>query len=341
MTPKNGKTQRPQVNREGVANFKASKTASHSDTALRSTRAKRGGSDKLKQTQSAERLIEVPAPDVREGTLNQSIEHPASSKRSRAIGDDESSSHLSKRLKANGNNGPNDPSQDPVEGLTEQGSGRTVPGQDHNPTDNGKSQAIPAEVQHLRNKYDLTTMSILSSAKIEQKVRNLLDRVSKLNFADIKAKPGIVVLHAKAKTACKMVSIVQIAKQEIEKGKGRWYQYSKLHGEITELKARETKPKGGGKALAEWSKQKSGTGAVTKASEETCVGVVEGQKDNVIVGDEDEEMEDAFETMALPNSGLNSTEERRKIRSVPVMTIYFARVPVPGLKELYGEQTNA
>ena len=290
----------------------------------------------MKQTQSAERLIEMPAPNVTEGTLNQSIGHLASSKRLRAIGDDGIFSHLSKRSKANGNNGPTYPSHDPVGSLSEQDSARTVPGQNLNSTDHGNCQAIPAEVQHLRNKFDLTTMSVLSSAKIEQKVRNLLDRVSKFSFADIKTKPGIVVLHAKAKTACKMVSVVQIAKQEIEKDKGRWYQYSKLHGEITELKAKETKPKGGGKTLAEWSKQKSGAGAVTKASEETSVGVVEGQKDNAIVDDEDEEMKDAFETMALPNRGLNRTEDGMKVRTIPVMTIYFARVPVPGLKELYG-----
>lgn len=336
MTPKDRKPQRPQVDRKGVVNFKTSKTAPNSDTALRSTKAKGGRSHKSKQTQSAERLIEMPAPDVTEGNLNQPIEHLASSKRLRAIGDDGSASRLSKRSKANGNNGPSYPSHDPVGVLSEQDSARTVPGQDLNSTDNGNPQAIPAEVQHLRNKFDLTTMSVLSSAKIEQKVRNLLDRVSRFCFADVKAKPGLVVLHAKAKTACKMVSIVQIAKQEIEKDKGRWYQYSKLHGEITESKIKETKLKGGGKTLAEWSKQKSGTGTVTKAGEETFVGVVEGQKDNVIVGDQDEEMEDAFETMALPNGGLNSTEERMKIRTISVMTIYFARVPVPGLKELYG-----
>ena len=337
MTHRNRKSKRPEVNRKEGVDLTALKLTPQKYTPPRSNKTKGAITDKMEQTQSAARSNGKPASDVMDDTPNQSTERLALNKRPRPEDTDESSGHLRKRSKANGNTGLGHRPQEPVEGLTEQDSTRTtVPGQDLNSTDNATTQALPAEVKHLQNKYDFTTMSILSSSKIEQKVRNLLLRVSRFNFVDIKAKPGIVVLHAKAEAAGKMVSIVEIAKQEIQKENGKWYQYSKLHGEIMELKAKETKPRGGGKTLAEWSKEKSGDGAPAKTGERTFSGVEKVLEEKQAVDDEDDEMEDAFETMAPPNRGHDKAEERKKVRAIPIMTIYFARVPVPVLKELYG-----
>ena len=346
MTHRNRKSKRPEVNRKEGVDLTALKLTPQKFTPPRSNKTKGAISDKMEQNQSAARSNGKPASDVMDDTLNQSTERLALNKRPRPEDTDESSGHLRKRSKANGNTGLGHRPQEPAEGLTEQDSTRTtVPGQDLNSTDNATPQALPAEVQHLQNKYDFTTMSILSSSKIEQKVRNLLLRVSKFNFAGIKANPGIVVLHAKAEAAGKMVSIVEIAKQEIQKEIGKWYQYSKLHGETMELKVKETKElkvketkaKGGGKTLAEWTKEKSGDGAPGKTGEGTSSGVEKVQEVRQAVDDEDDdETEDAFETMALPNREHDKAEERKKVRAIPIMTIYFARVPVPGLKELYG-----
>ena len=201
---------------------------------------------------------------------------------------------------------------------------------------------LSPEIRHLSTKYDFTTMSILSSAKINHKVKNLLLRVENFSFADPKCKPGIVVLHAKSDVASKMVSIVEIARQDIERNNGKWWQYSKLHGQVTELKVKSVKRKGDGKTLAEWQKERAseksqGTKEVEgeggRASEE--IEYVHG-----VIGD-DEEMEDAFESMANSRKADDGAKESgigsgRKVRAIPVMTIYFARVPVPGLKELYG-----
>ena len=53
-------------------------------------------------------------------------------------------------------------------------------------------------------------------------------------------------------------------------------------------------------------------------------------------------MEEPFETMVNPKEAVDKGGELSgngsgtKVRATPVMTIYFARVPVPGLRELYG-----
>lgn len=200
------------------------------------------------------------------------------------------------------------------------------------------TSTIPAEVQHLQNKYEFTTMSIPSSAKMVQKVMALLYRVGKFSFVDIDQKPGIVVLHAHANAANKMVSIVEIAKEELQKKKVKWYQYSKLHGEIKPLKAKQPKKIGEGKTIAEWNKEKPDTQATMKTGEETMDAAELARKKNAGLVDDDD-MEVAFETMQPPKKadlGLPLVKKGNKVRAVPVMTIYFSRVPVPGLKELYG-----
>lgn len=204
------------------------------------------------------------------------------------------------------------------------------------------SQDLPAEVRHLSSKYDFTMMSILSSAKINDKVEKLLLRIEKFSYSDPKSKPGVVVLHAKSEVASKMISIVQIARQQIERDHGKWWQYSKLHGVLVPLKAKAVKRKGNGRTLLEWEKERV-DGELQGREEvggETRLASKEAQHDHEAVNG-DEDMEEEFESMPTPKEANQGAQQSRnssgtKIRATPVMTIYFARVPVPGLKELYG-----
>lgn len=204
------------------------------------------------------------------------------------------------------------------------------------------AQELPIEVRHLSSKYDFTMMSILSSAKISDKVKNLLHRVGNFSFAEPKSKPGIVVLHAKSEVASKMVSIVEIARQDIEHNKGKWWQYSKLGEQIAELMVKSVKSRNDGRKLSERQKEQAGRRAqvIKEAGCETKCASDEVQCDDAVV-DGDEEMEDAFESMVNAKDASHGAKQSgkvngKKIRATPVMTIYFARVPVPGLKELYG-----
>lgn len=210
------------------------------------------------------------------------------------------------------------------------------------------AQELPPEVRHLSSKYDFTTMSILSSAKISDKVKKVLLRVENFSFADPNSKPGIVVLHAKSEVASKMVSIVEIARQDIERDKGQWWQYSKLDGQLAELKTKSVKGRGDGKTLLEWQNERAGEesqGGVDEVGGEPRRASEVQHDHEVVDGNEEMEMEDAFEIMVNPKEADQRAKQSgngngRKIRATPVMTIYFARVPVPGLKELYGYVPN-
>ena len=198
------------------------------------------------------------------------------------------------------------------------------------------TQVLPPEFQQLQSSFEFTKMSINSWSKMEKSVRKLLLSLEKFSFADLNSKPGVVVLSAKASVATKMVSIVEIAKRVIDKDHGKWYQYSKIQEDVVPLKQKPMKRNDGGKTVSEWQaeqkrpREDSSEGATVHEVEETKLG-----------GNENEEDEDAFETLGSaglhkPKTTTEEHEARRKIRAVPVMTIYMSRVAVPGLKNIFG-----
>ncbi|MCJ1389195.1 hypothetical protein MMC18_002050 [Xylographa bjoerkii] len=181
-------------------------------------------------------------------------------------------------------------------------------------------------------------MSIISSSKITQKVRSLRTHLEKFSFADLNAKPGVVALHAKANMASKMISVVEIVKREVEKEGGRLYQYSRLASLLEEVKQKKPKIEkegenavANGKTLEEWQAAQNANAEVPS---QPAVNDVEMQEQDRV------EEEEAFETMLekgpedqvnVPNPG-----ERKKVRAIPLMTIYLSRVPIPDFKQLYG-----
>ncbi|MCJ1438403.1 hypothetical protein MMC27_007791 [Xylographa pallens] len=202
---------------------------------------------------------------------------------------------------------------------------------------------LPSSLRHLHSHYAFATMSISSSSKITQKVRSLRTHLEKFSFADVKAKPGVVALYTRANMASKMISVVEIVKREVEREGGRLYQYSRLESLLGELKKKKPKEEkegenapAKGKTLQEWQAAQDSSLAV---SLQPAMSDVEMEEQDKV------EEEEAFETMTekgpkdhviVPNS-----EERKKVRAIPMMTIYLSRVPVPDFKQLYGEQAVA
>ena len=200
------------------------------------------------------------------------------------------------------------------------------------------SDILPPSLRHLYIRYAFATMSISSSSKIIQKVRSLRKHLDKFSFVDLKAKPGVVALSAKANMASKMISVVEIVKRESEKEGGRLYQYSRLESLLAELKEKMPKvekeaEKSGskGKTLREWQAAQDKSVEVSLQSAKIAVEMEEQDK-----VDEEEAFETAAEKGSRDQAKGSNVEERKKVRAVPTMTIYLSRVPVPELKQLYG-----
>lgn len=195
------------------------------------------------------------------------------------------------------------------------------------------ASSVPLEVQHLRGQYTFSTMSIISSSKINHKVKTLIECVEKFTFANVHAKPGIVVLTAKAAVASKMISVVEIAKGDIARRGGKWYEYSKLRSELLEMKPKPKQRRQGGRTLADTGNAEPASEHVQARPDHSINGATSDQMDI-----DDDDLEDggvAFESMQPPVREAPAGE-RPKVRATPLMIIYFSCVPIPGLKDLYG-----
>ena len=129
-----------------------------------------------------------------------------------------------------------------------------------------------------------------------------------------KRKPCIVRLHANAKAASKLISVVEIVKREFKTSQAPCFQYTSVEGVIKEYQepAKDIKKKG-------------------KAAEDKEYGGVDK--------DEDEgEEEEGFEMMKTPFE--RSIEGMKKVRAVPVLTIWLSREKVEALGRKLGEQNN-
>ncbi|OBT76373.1 hypothetical protein VF21_03657 [Pseudogymnoascus sp. 05NY08] len=138
------------------------------------------------------------------------------------------------------------------------------------------------------------------------KISTLLTQLRSFSFSasPADAKPVIVIAWAKARSAGKLVSVVEVVKRELGEGGGVWFQYNGL-GEGFAGVARD-----------------GGEGE-------------EGEGEEGEGGDGEGEMEEeGFEKMKTRIE--RAIEGTEKVRSVPVMTVYLSRVRVEALREAYG-----
>ena len=172
------------------------------------------------------------------------------------------------------------------------------------------------------DKYHVIPMSILSSAKMTGRVRLILERIRPVSLTEDKKRPTVVALRAKLAVAGKMISIVEIAKNNIQETGGQWWQYSTmavLQNANTEvfttssLSARHSD----GTSPSSWRRG----------------GLNESKRD--LVDRQTLEPEEDFETMPPLNS-TSVCEASSDARGRAHMIIYLASVPIPELKELYG-----
>jgi hypothetical protein len=166
----------------------------------------------------------------------------------------------------------------------------------------------------LSETHTITRLSIQSNTQISAKATNVISKLSPTTQekdssktdTDTNAKPPLIILRAQSRWASKLISIVEIAKRNLESPDSgiKIFQYSSLSSEMVEIE-RKPKPKGLGAPLPEG----------------------EGSDD-----------EDAFQTMgaSAPTASSGQDEGGMKKRAVPVLTVYLATRPVKALRSEFG-----
>ena len=84
----------------------------------------------------------------------------------------------------------------------------------------------------LSQKYDLVKVNIISSTQISKITTTVIAKLSKPSQDD---KQVILALTAKARTANKLISIVEIAKRELASSSGPIFQYNAVSCEMVEI----------------------------------------------------------------------------------------------------------
>ncbi|KAL8841043.1 MAG: hypothetical protein Q9170_001068 [Blastenia crenularia] len=192
------------------------------------------------------------------------------------------------------------------------------------------ASSLPLEVQHLQSQYHFSTMSIISSSKINQKVKVLLDRVEKSNIADISGQSEVVIVSAKAGAASKMISVVEIAKRDIDDRGGKWHAYSMLRSELLQLRTKQRQRSQAATTLVDRGSERASHSVLRQPSAQEAT---DDWRDTGGVETEDEG--EAFETLQQP-SARPVVIARTKVRETPIMTVFFSCEPIPGLRDHFG-----
>lgn len=162
-------------------------------------------------------------------------------------------------------------------------------------------------LQELKGKYSIATTTVIASSKINKKVTQVLSHLGRVDLFSQSSVPGVMMVHARANDANKMVTVMEIAKRHMNQAGHPWYQYNRVY-EVADGRDSRASP--------------NGRGADQTVIENT---VLEGE-----AVDEDDE-EDAFEPV--------ETAFERAVREKPAeeskttyMSIFLSRVPMPELE---------
>jgi hypothetical protein len=173
----------------------------------------------------------------------------------------------------------------------------------------------------LSETHTITRLSIQSNTQISAKATKVISKLSATQ-QDSNAKPPLIILRAQSRWASKLISIVEIAKRNLESPPStasggdsssssgiKVFQYSSLSTEIVEFE-RKPKPKG---LVGDAQLLPGGEG-----------------------GDEDDDDEGAFQTMGASSAATAASGGGLKKRAVPVLTVYLAGKPVKALRSEFG-----
>ncbi|KAI5778245.1 hypothetical protein EDC01DRAFT_622948 [Geopyxis carbonaria] len=139
---------------------------------------------------------------------------------------------------------------------------------------------------------DIPTINIISSHKISAKVTRCLHALYPSS-----ASVSVIALRCQSAVASKAITIAEIVKRRMVEHGDCWFQYTKLHSEVTEVKV-----------------------ATTTSTTSTATAVEPA--------DEDEDEDDPY--IVRPD------KVESKKRTIPIITIYISRVRIRSLASQYG-----
>jgi hypothetical protein len=199
---------------------------------------------------------------------------------------------------------------------------------DPNPTSSStpapslSSQPLQSLITELSPKYDIKTLSVLSSTSISKRVDSVLNQLGRISAWDSTVLPGVILLYARSNSTNKLITIAETARRRIHEAEQKWYQYNHLYE-------------------MEWAaKQQSHNRPPQNHKMETLI------EDTVMSIDgngRDSGDDDDFEIMATQQTVFErAVHGEEKTKQMAHMSIFLSRIPIPELKakENFAVQSN-
>jgi hypothetical protein len=101
---------------------------------------------------------------------------------------------------------------------------------------------MAVDEKSFADSHEITRITCQSNTQISPKATNIISTLSKAKDSE-SAKPALVIIVAQSRWANKLISIVEIAKRDLESKGVKVFQYNALSSEIVEIE-RKPKPKG-------------------------------------------------------------------------------------------------
>jgi hypothetical protein len=105
---------------------------------------------------------------------------------------------------------------------------------------------MAVDEKSFADSHETTRITCQSNTQISSKATNIISTLSKAKDSE-NAKPALVIIVAQSRWVNKLISIVEIAKRDLESKGVKVFQYNALSSEIVEI---ERKPKSKGVGAA-------------------------------------------------------------------------------------------
>ncbi|KAB5554815.1 hypothetical protein GE09DRAFT_141468 [Coniochaeta sp. 2T2.1] len=192
------------------------------------------------------------------------------------------------------------------------------------------AQPLQALISDLSPKYNIKTLSVISSTSISKRIDSVLTHLGRISAWDSTVLPGVVLLYARSASTNKLITIAETVRRRIHEAGQKWYQYNLLY-EMEWAAGKQQQ-----------QQKPQGENGVETIIEDTIMSIdAEGEGD----AKKEEEEEDDFEVMATPQAQTifeRAVHGEEKARQMAHMSIFLSRIPIPELKarENFAVQSN-
>lgn len=183
---------------------------------------------------------------------------------------------------------------------------------------------LELDASHMNAVYTMISVPVPHSMNYKARYSSLLRYFTKTELMpEPKMKPIIVVLTSVPNCTFKIITLAEKLKRDLESSAIKCFQYCAVQPRNVSLGHVNSVKRNRKENTANRSSTADGVASVVTGSD--------GQASN------DNDEEEAFQTMAVSREGLPrvAASGDRKLRRVPVMTIFLALASVPELRQLY------